>query len=60
MDPLLELPATKAPQLDIGLIYLMPASGSLDQPWRESLRKLEKARDRRSTAACRYRKPDPR
>jgi DNA-binding transcriptional LysR family regulator len=44
MAPLLERVSTKAPRVDIGLIHLMPAvrGGSPDQPWRESLGKLEK------------------
>jgi DNA-binding transcriptional LysR family regulator len=41
IDPLLEIAAREAPHLDIGLIHLMPVSGSLDQPWQESLRQLE-------------------
>jgi DNA-binding transcriptional LysR family regulator len=43
MAPLLERLDTKAPHVDIGLIHLMPLvrGGSMDQPWQESLRKLE-------------------
>jgi len=42
--PLLACLGTKAPLVDIGLIHLIPVrrSGSMDQPWQESLEKLEK------------------
>lgn len=42
MDPLLDLVGAKAPHIDLGLIHLMPDGGSLDQPWQESLKKLER------------------
>jgi|SRR5581483_484909 len=43
MAPLLECLGAKAPRIDIGLIHLMPGrGGALDQPWQESLKKLEK------------------
>jgi DNA-binding transcriptional LysR family regulator len=44
MVPLLERIGKLAPNVDIGLVHLMPArrAGSADQPWRDSLAKLEK------------------
>jgi DNA-binding transcriptional LysR family regulator len=44
MVPLLECLARKAPRVDVGLIHLMPVRrvGSMDNPWQESLQKLEK------------------
>jgi DNA-binding transcriptional LysR family regulator len=44
IGPLMERLGTKAPRLDVGLIHLMPVvrGDSMDQPWQESLRKLEK------------------
>src|SRR5262245_25971158 len=43
MAPLLECLGIEAPRVDIGLIHLMPTrrGGSMDQPWQESLKKLE-------------------
>jgi DNA-binding transcriptional LysR family regulator len=44
MLPLLEHIGRRAPQVSISLIHLMPArrAAALDQPWRDSLVKLEK------------------
>jgi DNA-binding transcriptional LysR family regulator len=44
MVPLSECLARKAPRVDVGLIHLMPVrrAGSVDNPWQESLQKLEK------------------
>ena len=43
MAPLLECLGTRAPHIDIGLIHVMPVlrGRSVDQPWQESLTKLE-------------------
>jgi DNA-binding transcriptional LysR family regulator len=43
MIPLMACLGAKAPHIDIGLIHLMPLGrgGSMDQPWQESLKKLE-------------------
>jgi DNA-binding transcriptional LysR family regulator len=44
MIPLMKCLAAKAPHIDIGLIHLMPGGRgrSMDQPWGESLKKLDK------------------
>jgi DNA-binding transcriptional LysR family regulator len=44
MVPLSECLTRKAPRVDVGLIHLMPEwrAGSADNPWQESLQKLEK------------------
>jgi DNA-binding transcriptional LysR family regulator len=44
MAPLLNWLGAKAPRVDVGLMHLMPVQrdGSMDQPWHESLEKLEK------------------
>jgi DNA-binding transcriptional LysR family regulator len=42
MVPLSERLARKAPYLDIGLIHLMPVAGFVNNPWQDSLQKLEK------------------
>ena len=44
MVPLRECLGTQAPDVDVGLIHLMPGGrgGSMDQPWQDSLKKLEK------------------
>jgi DNA-binding transcriptional LysR family regulator len=42
MVPLLERLGAQAPHVDIGVIHLMPQGGAIDQPWQESLKKLER------------------